>query len=96
MLAVLQGASCAGDPAKASVDASTASSRSAHGTFDGATETDPSPCSTMDPMVQAGDAAELFSATKVPTFDVYLPPRRLGDLEGSCARRRVRTRARLL
>jgi hypothetical protein len=52
-------ASCAGDPAKPAVDA--------------APDARVSPCGAPDPTFQDGNAAELFAATRVPTFDVYLP-----------------------
>ena len=31
-------------------------------------------CGNPDPTLPVGNAAELFAATKVPTFDLYLPP----------------------
>jgi hypothetical protein len=55
-------ASCAGDPAKPPVTP-----------VDGATDAVVSPCSAPDPALSTGNAAELFAATKVPTFDFYLP-----------------------
>jgi len=58
-LAELGGASCAADSGKARIDA--------------ATDSGASMCGTPDPTLASGNAAELFAATRVPTFDVYLP-----------------------
>ena len=58
-LALVGDTSCAADPAKPQSDATTDSAVSL--------------CSTPDPTLQAGSAAELFAATRVPTFDLYLP-----------------------
>jgi spore coat protein H len=52
-------ASCAGETAKTTVDAGTDALISR--------------CGALDPTFQDGNAGELFAATKVPTFDVYLP-----------------------
>lgn len=51
-------ASCTGDPARPAVDA--------------ATDAGVPACGAPDPAFQDGNAAELFAATRVPTFDVYL------------------------
>lgn len=56
-------AACAGDTARPRVDSGT----------DVGTDAIVSPCGTPDPSLQTGDAAELFAATRVPTFDFYLP-----------------------
>lgn len=52
-------ASCTGAPATPTVDATT--------------DSRVSPCGARDPALQDGNAAELFAATRVPAFDVYLP-----------------------
>jgi spore coat protein H len=58
-LLALQLASCAADPTKP------------HG--DAGTDSGVSPCATPEPALQTANAAELFAATAVPTFDFYLP-----------------------
>jgi spore coat protein H len=58
-LLVVHATSCAADPAKPQVDA--------------AADSGASMCGTPEPSLQSANAAELFAATGVPTFDVYLP-----------------------
>jgi spore coat protein H len=53
-------ASCAGEPAKSTVDGATSDSGL-------------SVCSVADPTLRDDNAADLFAAAKVPTFDLYLP-----------------------
>jgi hypothetical protein len=60
-------AACAGDPVKSQVD--------------GAADALVSPCGTSDPTLQNGNAAELFAATRVPAFDLYLPKADWEDLK---------------
>jgi spore coat protein H len=66
-LLALQLASCAADPPKPGPDA---------GTDAGVTL-----CATPDPTLQTANAAELFAATAVPTFDFYLPAAAWEDLK---------------
>ena len=70
VLVFLQGLSCAGDPTQHRADAAAA-----------ANDSGPSMCSSPDPALQTDNAADLFDATKVPTFDLYLPPADWEDLK---------------
>jgi hypothetical protein len=58
-LLVMQAASCAADSAKPQVEAGTDSGVSM--------------CGAPEPALQTANAAELFAAASVPTFDLYLP-----------------------
>lgn len=58
-VAILGGLSCGASPAGPGRDA--------------ATDAGGSPCGDPDPALTTADAAELFAATRVPTFDLHLP-----------------------
>ena len=59
-LALVGGASCAASPSRPGAD--------------GGADSGLLSCGTADPTLHAADAAELFAATRVPTFDFVLPP----------------------
>jgi spore coat protein H len=67
VLTMLQVAACASGPSKSRVD--------------GASDSDISVCGTPDQTLQTAKAAELFAATRVPTFDLYLPEAVWEDLK---------------
>jgi spore coat protein H len=71
----MQAAACASDPIQPQADAATDSGGGLGG------DSGVSPCSTPDPALRSANAAELFAATTVPTFDFYLPEADWEDLK---------------
>jgi spore coat protein H len=73
----IQTMACAADPPQPQADAATDSGLG----LGGDSGVDSGVCGTPDPTLRSASAAELFAATSVPTFDVYLPKADWEDLK---------------